>query len=573
MSRYRAANDGVDRGVVMGGRGTHNWSLSWVGATLLATASIITVGGPVSSATATTTSSTVTVGIVPLENAAAVSEVTLLSGLVRTSASSHPVGQPSAVAVTPDGTTAYVTDLDYDEVTPINTSTLTPGTPIKVCVYPAAIAITPDGTTAWVVCEGSGSGTAALQPIDLSTGVAGTPLSFGGEPSYITISPDGATAYVGLFSGAVYPVDIAAATPTIGSAFTLPTGTSGAFGLGLSPNGATLYVSTIASATGTEVVPFNTSTHSAETPISLGETTGFPGQLAMSSDGKTAYVSDFNNGVVIPLNLVAGTAGSPITVEANPSPPVFSPDGTTIWVPGGFNAKSAIDVISVATNKVIESIPVGNAPSGIAFAKIPVSPTSTALSAHATSLLTGSKDALTATVTTSGTPGGTVTFYDSTKVLCSAVSLSTSAPFVASCDPAFTTAGAHDLTAVYSGDFATANSTSPVLKVTVSSLSSTTTRLTHSPTTPRAGHPVTFKASVSGGAVVPTGHVVFHFHSTHLTAPTCGGGDTKALSRGSASCVLAHGFAVSGSPFTIWVTYGGDSGHRASTSTTVRIAV
>ena len=101
MSRYRAANDGVDRGVVMGGRGTHNWSLSWVGATLLATASIITVGGPVSSATATTTSSTVTVGIVPLENAAAVSEVTLLSGLVRTSASSPPAPmKPSSIDTT-----------------------------------------------------------------------------------------------------------------------------------------------------------------------------------------------------------------------------------------------------------------------------------------------------------------------------------------------------------------------------------------------------------------------------------------------------------------------------------------
>jgi YVTN family beta-propeller protein len=50
---------------------------------------------------------------------------------------------PVAVAVTPDGKTAYVVSLGADTVTPISTATNTPGTPIEAGVHPYAIAITP----------------------------------------------------------------------------------------------------------------------------------------------------------------------------------------------------------------------------------------------------------------------------------------------------------------------------------------------------------------------------------------------------------------------------------------------
>ena len=54
------------------------------------------------------------------------------------------VGQsPFGVAVTPNGTTAYVTNGGDNTVTPIDLATNTPGTPIPVGIGPSGIAVTP----------------------------------------------------------------------------------------------------------------------------------------------------------------------------------------------------------------------------------------------------------------------------------------------------------------------------------------------------------------------------------------------------------------------------------------------
>jgi len=60
-----------------------------------------------------------------------------------------PVGRaPSAIAITPDGTTAYVANFLSGTVTPIDIATNTAGAPIPVGIYPRAIAVTPIVTQA-----------------------------------------------------------------------------------------------------------------------------------------------------------------------------------------------------------------------------------------------------------------------------------------------------------------------------------------------------------------------------------------------------------------------------------------
>ena len=60
----------------------------------------------------------------------------------------HPRGRvPDAIAITPDGQTAYVATTG-NTVIPIATATNTAGTPIALGTAPSAIAITPDGQTA-----------------------------------------------------------------------------------------------------------------------------------------------------------------------------------------------------------------------------------------------------------------------------------------------------------------------------------------------------------------------------------------------------------------------------------------
>jgi DNA-binding beta-propeller fold protein YncE len=70
--------------------------------------------------------------------------VTPISAATNTEERPITVGNaPSAIAFTPDGTTAYVVSLGAGTVTPNLPATNTPGTPIKAGAHPYAIAITP----------------------------------------------------------------------------------------------------------------------------------------------------------------------------------------------------------------------------------------------------------------------------------------------------------------------------------------------------------------------------------------------------------------------------------------------
>jgi DNA-binding beta-propeller fold protein YncE len=111
----------------------------------------------------------------------------------------------TGIAITPDGRIAYaISSVGIPQndvvggdgyffrcirlpgaVTPIATATGTLGKPIKVGCGPIAIAITPDGKTAYV-----GSRSGAVTPIATATGRPGKPIKVGGDgPEAIVIAP------------------------------------------------------------------------------------------------------------------------------------------------------------------------------------------------------------------------------------------------------------------------------------------------------------------------------------------------------------------------------------------------
>ncbi len=93
---------------------------------------------------------------------------------------------PDAIAITPDGTTAYVANHDDGSVTPIDIATDTAGTAIPVGTQPDAVAVTPDGSTAEVVNFHDDT----VTPIATATNNPGTPMSAGIDPWDIAITPD-----------------------------------------------------------------------------------------------------------------------------------------------------------------------------------------------------------------------------------------------------------------------------------------------------------------------------------------------------------------------------------------------
>jgi len=161
--------------------------------------------------------------------------------------------------------------------------------------------------------------------------------------------------------------------------------------------------------------------------------------------------------------------------------------------------------------------------------------------------------------TGSGTPTGTVTFYDGTTSL----GTGTLASGVASSTAALT-AGSHSITASYVGDTTYSESVSPAVNVTVSALAPTATKLTASATTAVSGSSLTFTASISetAGSATPTGMVTFYDGSTSLGSGT--------LASGAASFSTT---SLSVGTHTITATYAGDSSNATSTSAGVSVTI
>jgi DNA-binding beta-propeller fold protein YncE len=110
---------------------------------------------------------------------------------------------PQAIAITPDGKTAYV--LNQGSVTPVDLATSIPGKKIKPVnrgYWPTAIAISPDGTTAYATATFESTSTVEsdmpgpMTPIHTATGTRGKPMQPGNNPQAIAITPDGTIAYV-----------------------------------------------------------------------------------------------------------------------------------------------------------------------------------------------------------------------------------------------------------------------------------------------------------------------------------------------------------------------------------------
>jgi YVTN family beta-propeller protein len=208
--------------------------------------------------------------------------------------------------------------------------------------------------TAYVAGQ-SGTVTAILT----ATNTVLAPIRIGKGPdaeqnaSAIVFLPDGTTAYVltnTLAGGPGTVIPIRTATNTVLAPITVGQDPRA---LAITPDGKTIYVTNYQSGT---VTPILTATNTALAPIRVG---GNPWAIAITPDGKTAYVANLQSGTVTPILTATNTALAPIRVGRDPWPIVVTPDGSTAYVLNG--GSGTVTPIRTATNTALAPI---NVPEG-----------------------------------------------------------------------------------------------------------------------------------------------------------------------------------------------------------------
>ena len=291
------------------------------------------------------------------------------------------LGEPVAMAVTPDGRTAYVASgatnsgrgaTSDQTVTPIDLTTDTAGKPIILPDPADAIAIAPNGKTAYVM---NGFPTRTVTLIDLATGTPGKPITLEGEPEDIVMPPHGKTAYVTVAMDAktvngrlqtsfgFAPFDLA--TNKVGKPVSLGAAQPGA--IAIAPDGKTAYVVSQSSSTVITMTPIDLTTNTAERAIKIstepGPTSGYFGQplaIAIAPDGMTAYVADGASSTVTPIDLATGTPGASISLtgKVGADAIAISSNGAAAYVAN--QPSSTVTPIDLATNRAEKPIKIGS---------------------------------------------------------------------------------------------------------------------------------------------------------------------------------------------------------------------
>jgi len=247
----------------------------------------------------------------------------------------------AGIAITPDGSTGFVTNNFEFTVSVFSVATNTVSKVIPVGyppMYesPEGLAISPDGTQVYVaISSPTGTNGGYIEVIDVATLAVTSSITVGGSCQKVIFTPDGTSAFVlNSASGYGYVTQIDTASgkvdrDKIGAGKLLfPAG------MAISPDGTTLYVPTQS----TYIIAFRASDGSLEksinvfpksVPIALQRLAG----LAVTTNGKYLYVSDIGTNAITMIETATNKRlGPPIQLSFMPDNMVITPDDKYLYV-------------------------------------------------------------------------------------------------------------------------------------------------------------------------------------------------------------------------------------------------
>ncbi len=298
--------------------------------------------------------------------------VSVINTVSNTLTATVPVGtEPFGVAVSPDGTRVYVANTKYGDrgtVSVIDTAInkVTATVDIGYKYSPCGVAITPDGKKVYVADRDIKK----VSVIDTSTNTVTATVSVGINPLGVAITPDGKKAYVtNRYSNNVSVIDTGTNTVTATVKVEL-----GPCGVTVNKAGTVLYITNCESNT---VSVIDTSTNTVTATVPVGK---WPMGIAVSPDGTKAYVANEGSNNVSVIDTATKTVIATVKVGKNPYGIAVSPDGTKVYAANSGDDDdlgNTVSVIDTTTNKVVAKVNTGFSPIALGqfISPLPAQPT------------------------------------------------------------------------------------------------------------------------------------------------------------------------------------------------------
>ncbi|OEJ30045.1 IPT/TIG domain-containing protein [Streptomyces subrutilus] len=332
-----------------------------------------------------------------------------------TTASVPVAGYAQDVVVNRAGTTAYAATAFANTVAVIDTATSTVAATVPLAGFPTAVAVNNAGTAVYV----ADSGAHAVEIIDTATNTVSASVPVAGNHLSLALSPSGATAYVTTFSpNALVVIDTATAAVTA----TVPVaGTP--YGAVVNPAGTAVYVGL---GGGSTIAKIDTATNTLTASIAAANTTA----LSISPDGSTLYGSSPGNHGVYVVDTTTNTVTTFVGGLGNIQDVQVNSTGTTVYAVDPVNPSGTVPgnlyAIDTATNTGTTAATGLNSPSRLALHTVPA-PEITAVTPNSGPIAGGTAVTITGTDLNGATA---ITFgtTPATGITCTATSCSATAP-------------------------------------------------------------------------------------------------------------------------------------------------
>lgn len=226
---------------------------------------------------------------------------------------------------------------------------------IPVGPSPWDVAISPDGTTAYVSVRDADT----LAVVSLESNSKTGDIGVGDEPQGVAVSADGSRVYVANYAGNSVSV-VNTATTSVVATIPVP-GTPK--GLVLAPDGGRLYAALTQQ---DKVVAISTATLSVESEVVVGDD---PHSVAITPDGYKALVTNGGDNTVSVLNLPAMAVSQTVPVGDDPGRIITTqtPMGVTLAYVSNRVGNSVSELTRNVAWSVTRTIPVPDNPQGLAL--------------------------------------------------------------------------------------------------------------------------------------------------------------------------------------------------------------